>query len=104
MEIIYKSIRTINYETQQISAIDTPSAFDDYVAELINHISNNNSVREYKTRSNSTEVIGNILGVCANINDDDGSHACLIYLILLQILFVLKYILIQKHDIGMMVF
>ena len=71
MEIIYKSIRTINYETQQISAIDTPSAFDDYVAELINHISNNNSVREYKTRSNSTEVIGNILGVCANINDDD---------------------------------
>ena len=32
MEIIYKSIRTINYETQQISAIDTPSAFDDYVA------------------------------------------------------------------------
>ena len=37
MEIIYKSIRTINYETQQISAIDTPSAFDDYVAELINH-------------------------------------------------------------------
>ena len=71
MEIIYKSIRTINYETQQISAIDTPSAFDDYVAELINHISNNNSVREYKTRSNSTEVIGNILGVCANINDDE---------------------------------
>ena len=45
MEIIYKSIRTINYETQQISAIDTPSAFDDYVAELINHISKNNSVR-----------------------------------------------------------
>ena len=31
MEIIYKSIRTINYETQQISAIDTPSAFNDYV-------------------------------------------------------------------------
>lgn len=184
MEIIYKSIRTINYETQEISAIDTPSAFNAYIAELINHISNNNSVREYKTRSNSTEVIGNILGVCANINDDDcvfskmdviakrlllketeaqssirntntivqkgslvqallfdeisekyiyllakvehtewvddsdlllklvfqkikrkyGSHACLIYLILLQILFVLKYILIQKHDIGMMVF
>ena len=38
MEIIYKSIRTINYETQQISAIDTPSAFDDYVAELIKHV------------------------------------------------------------------
>ena len=71
MIIIHKSIRTINYETQEISAIDTPTAFDSYVAELINHISNNVSVREYKTRSNSTEVIGNILGVCANINDDN---------------------------------
>ena len=60
MEIIYKSIRTINYETQEISAIDTPSAFNAYIAELINHISNNTSVREYKTRSNSTEVIGNM--------------------------------------------
>ena len=50
MEIIYKSIRTINYETQEISAIDTPSAFNAYIAELINHISNNTSVREYKTR------------------------------------------------------
>ena len=71
MDIIYKSIRTINYETQQISAIDTPPAFDAYVAELINHISNNTSVREYKTSSNSTEVIGNILEACANINDND---------------------------------
>lgn len=71
MDIICKSIRTINYETQQVSAIDTPTAFDDYIAELINHISHNTSVREYKTRSNSTEVIGNILEVCANINDDD---------------------------------
>lgn len=71
MTIIHKSIRIINYETQQIAPRETPEAFDVYVAELINHISNNTSVREYKTRSNLTEVIGCILFVCAN-QDNEG--------------------------------
>lgn len=70
MTIINKSIRIINYETQQVAPRDTPEAFDAYVAELINHISNNTSVREYKTRSNSTEVIGCVLAVCANQNNE----------------------------------
>lgn len=71
MIIIYKSIRIINYETQQINTIVAPKAFDSYVSELINHISDNTSVREYKTRSNSTEVIGSILDICANIEKDN---------------------------------
>jgi len=70
MTIIHKSIRIINYETQQVTARETPEAFDAYVAELINHISDNTSVREYKTRSNSTQVIGCILALCANQNDE----------------------------------
>lgn len=68
MTIIHKSIRIINYETQKVTSRETPEAFDAYVAELINHISNNTSVREYKTRSNSTEVIGCVLAICANQN------------------------------------
>lgn len=71
MTIIQKSIRIIDYEAQQVSPRETPEAFDAYVAELINHISNNTSVREYKTRSNATEVIGCVLAMCANQDNDD---------------------------------
>lgn len=48
MNIIHKSIYIINYETQQVILREPPATFDSYVAELINHISNNTSVREYK--------------------------------------------------------
>ena len=70
MNIIQNSIRIINYEEQKITTMETPNSFDIYVAELINHVSNNKSVREYKTRSNSTEVIGCILSICANSSDE----------------------------------
>lgn len=69
MRIAQKSIRIIDYEQQHILTRETPEAFEAYVAELINHISNNDSVREYKTRSNETEVIGSILNLCANQAD-----------------------------------
>ena len=58
MQIITKSIRVIDYEAQQIYSRDTPAAFDEYVSELINHINGNRNVREFKTRSVDTEVIG----------------------------------------------
>jgi len=70
MTIVHKSIRIINYETQLVTPRDTPQAFEAYIAELINHISANASVREYKTRSNATEVIGCILALCANQDND----------------------------------
>lgn len=72
MQITQKSIRIIDYEQQHILTRETPEAFDEYVAELIDHISNNDSVREYKTRSNATEVIGSILNLCANQTDEAG--------------------------------
>lgn len=71
MNIIHKSIRIISYEMQQVNAIETPESFDSYVSELVNHICNNISVREYRTRSNSNEVIGCVLKICANINNDN---------------------------------
>jgi len=69
MQIAQKSIRIIDYEQQHILTRETPQAFEAYVAELINHISSNDSVREYKTRSNATEVIGSILNLCTNQAD-----------------------------------
>ncbi len=70
MLIVQKSIRIINYEASNIIPREIPDAFDAYVAELINHISNNTAVREYKTRSTFTEVIGCVLTLCANQGDE----------------------------------
>lgn len=69
MQIVQKSIFIIDYELQRVLPRETPPTFESYVAELINHISDNDSVREYKTRSNATEVIGSILSLCANQGD-----------------------------------
>lgn len=69
--ITCKSIRIIDYENQNITEVNTPEAFDDYVAELINHILDNKSVRDYKTRSNSTEVISSILQIHSHQEDNN---------------------------------
>lgn len=71
MNIIHKSIYIINYDTQQVILREPPATFDSYVAELINHISNNTAVREYKTHSDSTEVISCILKICANQTNEN---------------------------------
>lgn len=70
MNIISRSIRIINRESQAIVPIDIPEAFDAYTAELINHIRNNTTIREYKTHSASDEVISAILSICANFDND----------------------------------
>ncbi len=69
MKILYKSIRISDYENQKVIRRETPESFDSYVVDLIEHIGNNTSVREYKTVANSKEVIGCILAMCANLNN-----------------------------------
>ena len=69
MQIINKSIRIIDYESNRTITRDTPASFNEYVSELIAHINTNVSVREYKTRSSSTEVIGSILRILAKNTD-----------------------------------
>lgn len=66
MLIINKSIRIIDYEGNRTLTRETPASFNEYVSELITHINTNASVREYKTRSTSTEVIGSVLQIYAN--------------------------------------
>ena len=69
MTIIKKTIHIIDYEGSQVIPRETPVAFETYVADLISHISSNDSVREYKTRSNATEVIGSVLTLCAELDN-----------------------------------
>lgn len=70
MIVIHNAICIIDYEAQQVAPREIPETFDAYVAELINHISSNTSVREYKTRSNENDVIGCVLDMCANQVDE----------------------------------
>lgn len=69
MQIVTKSIRIIDYEAQQIYIRETPATFDEYVSELIEHINGNRNVREFKTRSVDTEVIGCIKHILRSPND-----------------------------------
>jgi len=66
MTIIQTSIHIIDRESGRVTQREAPEAFEAYVSELINHVRNNVSVRDYKTRSTSTEVIRCILDLCAN--------------------------------------
>ena len=66
MNIVQTSIHIIDREAERVTQREAPEAFEAYVDELINHVRNNVSVRDYKTRSTSTEVIRCILDLCAN--------------------------------------
>lgn len=69
MQIVTKSIRVIDYEAQQIYIRETPASFDEYVRDLISHVNGNINVREFKTRSVDTEVIGCVRQILKNPGD-----------------------------------
>lgn len=71
MQIVQKSIHLIDYNNNQVIFRETPDTFDEFVNELISHIRDNESVREYKTRSNSNEVIASILTICSRLEDPE---------------------------------
>jgi hypothetical protein len=66
MTIIQTSIHIIDRESNRVTRREAPEAFEAYVGELINHVRNNISVRDYKTQSTSKEVIRCILDLSAN--------------------------------------
>ena len=66
MEIVFQTIRIIDYENNVVYVRDTPETFSDYVRTLITYINDNSSIREYHTRSANTEVISCILDIVKN--------------------------------------
>lgn len=71
MEIVMQTIRIIDYENSEIYVRSTPEAFSEYIAQLINYINENTSVRDYRTRSVNTEVISCILDIVKNQIDEE---------------------------------
>ena len=62
MEIIAQAVRVIDYETTVFKEenVNMMPKFKDYIEQLIVHVSNNVSIREYHTQSTRTEVIAGI--------------------------------------------
>lgn len=69
MEIITTSVHLIDYENGTTRTIAPPEAFEEYITELISHINDNTTVREFTTVSRMTEVISSILHAQAHLDD-----------------------------------
>ena len=59
MEIIAQAVRVIDYENNSVQRrnVNRMPKFKDYIEQLIVHVSNNVSIREYHTQSTRTEVL-----------------------------------------------
>lgn len=71
MKIMHKAIHVIDYENKTVQERSTPDSFNDYVTDLVTHIKSNENVRNYKTNSNSTEVINCSREILRNIENYD---------------------------------
>ena len=72
MQIITQAIRVIDYENNIVSSRQIMPKFEEYIEQLVDYISKQTSVREYKTQSVGTEVV--IL--CAYFALLYGNNAC----------------------------
>lgn len=70
MKVISQAIRVIDYENNKILARDIMPKFREYIEQLIAHVNVNVSVREYRTQSRDTEVIGSVLKIIENRDED----------------------------------
>ena len=73
MEIITQAVRVIDYENDRIQRrnVNEMPKFRDYIEQLIGHVNNNVSIREYHTQSTGTEVIARILEIAQRLEDTE---------------------------------
>lgn len=64
MNVMEKSVYLIDYDTEKAIKKEVSEEFDAYILDLIAFIKSNKSAREFKTRSQTTEVVCNIKQVC----------------------------------------
>lgn len=70
MEILIKTIRIIDYENNAVYIRNTPETFSDYISQLVKYVNDNDSIREYRTRSINNDVINCILEIVKNQIDE----------------------------------
>lgn len=70
MEIISQSIYTIDHKNNNVLPRDIPEHFMEYIHDLISFIEVNPNIRNYKVRSESTQVVVNIKKIISEINQE----------------------------------
>ena len=71
IDILNQAIFVVDYEQEKLREIESKGEFDDYIKELINNINKNESVRLFKLRSETTEVVNCTENIVKAINNGD---------------------------------
>ena len=69
-DIIFKSIHNIDLEQNKVIDREIPEHFNSYIESLIEFINSNKRIRNYKPRSQSTQVITNIKTIIESMQTD----------------------------------
>ncbi len=72
VEILNKSIFIVDYEQQEIRKVNAKGDFDTYIRELIKNITENETVRLFKVKRETTEVLNCVQSITKKvINEED---------------------------------
>jgi hypothetical protein len=69
MEILHKSIFIIDYDSETLNQRNIPDDFNSFIDSLITHINTNTSVRKYKPKAQTTQVVTCSREIVNNIID-----------------------------------
>lgn len=69
MEILHKSIFIIDYDNENLTRRIIPDDFNEFIDNLIDHINTNTSVRKYKPKSQTTQVVTCVREIIKNEKD-----------------------------------
>ncbi|MDY4279312.1 MAG: hypothetical protein SOX68_10175 [Faecalicoccus sp.] len=71
MNIITKSLHVIDYEQNNVNEREIPQTFDEYVRDLITYVNQNTGVRDFKSQSAQTEVLGCVKEIFRSYSETD---------------------------------
>lgn len=75
MEIIFKAVHGIDYEENDTYSREIPETFDRYVKGLVAYVTNNKTVRFFKSTSPNTLVLNNVYQVLTQIDIQENKTA-----------------------------
>lgn len=71
IKVLFKNVNLIDYEGGEIIPKPITDAFNDYIAKLVNNISQSDSLQLYNVIDQSTQVINLVIGSIAKLNNGD---------------------------------
>ena len=73
MEVLAKSVYVIDYQTESVEEKPIPEDITDFIDDLFSYIAGNASIKMYKPRSQTTQVVNCARSVIANVIENGGN-------------------------------